>query len=428
MTTKLTCRSREQLWVAVGVCCAVVAWTYSAKILWPWERFGDESRGALTSTLGDFYSRWAGTRALLIEHKDPYGQEVSREIKAAFYGKPITQPYSGSGVVDEQRFAYPVYVAFLVAPTAWLPFATAQKWMGGALAVLVGLSLMVGFEIVEWRSQLTAVGSTFFVLATPQVAQALRLRQLGIVVGFLILVAAWCAKKNYLLAAGAALAFSTIKPQMAALPLAWFLIWSVGNVRERWRLLAGFAGTLGILVGAGELVLPGWIAEFVRGVDAYRKYAGSSSLLEFALGSGLGRASVVLVVGAILWWGWRNRSAPSDSRRWMELLSSFLIANTIAMPVMTPFNQVLLILPALLVAQNWSAVPKAVRFVLLSAITFPWIAEALLLVFPPHVRSLSWQPLVPSALVLAVPFLLALAQAGLSFRAESKVSAMPKLS
>jgi Glycosyltransferase family 87 len=71
---------------------------------------------------------------------------------------------------------------------------------------------------VPWRDRLTAIGSAFFVLATPQVSQALHLRQLGIVVGFLILAAAWCVKKNHLLAAGAALAFATIKPQMAAFP------------------------------------------------------------------------------------------------------------------------------------------------------------------------------------------------------------------
>lgn len=409
-------RSRDLVWVAISLGCAILAWTYSARILWPWERLADESRGTQTSTLGDFYSRWAGTRALLIEHKNPYGQEVSREIQVAFYGKPVTQQY-GSRVMDEQRFAYPVYVAFLVAPTVWVPFEIAQKWMEGALAVLVALSVIVGFEIAEWQGRLT-IGSTFFVLATPQVCQALHLRQLGIVVGFLILAAAWCAKKNHLLAAGAALAFSTIKPQMAALPLAWFILWSLGNIRERWRLLAGLAGTLGILVGAGELILPGWISEFVRGMAAYRKYAGSSSLLELALGRELGTAAALVVIGAVLWWGWRNRRAVSNSTRWMEVLSGFLIASTIAMPLVSPFNQVLQILPAILVAQNWKARPKALRFVLLATIGFPWIAEALLLVFRPQVGSLNWQPLIPSALVLAIPFLLALAQAGLSRRAE----------
>jgi hypothetical protein len=107
-----------------------------------------------------------------------------------------------------------------------------------------------------------------------------------------------------------------------------------------------------------------------------------------------------------------------SSTRWRELLSGFLIASTIAMPLVSPFNQVLLILPSVLVVQNWKAVPKALRFVLLATISFPWIAEALLLVFPPQVRSLNWQPLMPSSLVLAIPFLLAVAQAGLSSRAE----------
>jgi hypothetical protein len=61
----------------------------------------------------------------------------------AFYGKLLAQQYGSRGVIDEQRFAYPVYVAFLVAPTVWFPFEMAQKCMEVALAVLVALSVMV---------------------------------------------------------------------------------------------------------------------------------------------------------------------------------------------------------------------------------------------------------------------------------------------
>lgn len=401
--------SRGRLWVAVSLCCVTVAWTYSARILWPWERFADEQRGAWTSTLGDFYSRWVGTRALLREHKNPYGEEVSHEIQMGFYGRQIAQRDTpqGSPVVDEQRFAYPVYVVLLLSPSAWLSFDTAQKWIQCVLAVLAAMSAILSLRIIGWPGWFRAVSSIAFVLATPQILQGLHLRQLGILVAFLVLFAAWAVRNDHPGAAGAALAFSTIKPQMAALPLTWFLIWSFGDLQRRWRLLAAFAGTLAILVSAGEWILTGWIGDFFHGVVAYRKYAGSSSLLQLALGSALGVTSVLLVVVAVLWWGWRNRGVESDSVHFAHVFSGFLTVATLAVPLMAPFNQVLLILPAFLVAQDWKNIPKSLRLILAVVIGFPWLAQALLLVFPPQVRSLSWWPLMPSTLVFSIPFLLA---------------------
>ena len=75
------------------------------------------------------------------------------------------------------------------------------------------------------------------VLSSPQIAQGLRLRQLGLFVAFLVALASWCVTRQQYAMAGVLLAISTIKPQMVALVLLWFLLWSwaTGERDGRWQ-------------------------------------------------------------------------------------------------------------------------------------------------------------------------------------------------
>lgn len=61
----------------------------------------------------DFYSRWRGTRALLLEGKDPYSEEVTLEIQKGMFGRPAR------GDEDRVAFAYPLYVSLFILPLAF---------------------------------------------------------------------------------------------------------------------------------------------------------------------------------------------------------------------------------------------------------------------------------------------------------------------
>jgi hypothetical protein len=70
----------------------------------------------------DFYSRWAGARALLIEGHDPYSLEVTAEIQPVIGVDPAKTGKGG--------FAYPLYVLFLFWPLVYVPYDWAQAlWM-----------------------------------------------------------------------------------------------------------------------------------------------------------------------------------------------------------------------------------------------------------------------------------------------------------
>ena len=63
----------------------------------------------------DFYPRWHGTRAVLLEGRDPYSREVTLEIQEAIYGRPARESE------DQVAFAYPLYISLLILPFALLP-------------------------------------------------------------------------------------------------------------------------------------------------------------------------------------------------------------------------------------------------------------------------------------------------------------------
>jgi hypothetical protein len=224
----------------------------------------------------------------------------------------------------------------------------------------------------------------------------------------LIALSAWCIVRDQLAIAGIILAVATVKPQMVVLPLVWFLLWGVSAWDRRWPLLAGFGGTLIALSGAGELILPGWPRYFVEGLLAYRKYAQGSSLLSLVGGKHIGIAFSVIVMAGLLALAWRNRRADAVSQEFVRTLAAFLIGATVVLPLLPPFNQVLLLLPTVMIVRDWATLPRVGRRILVVIIAWPWLCSLLLLWLHPHLDSQTRLPLLPSATVLVVPFLLLL--------------------
>lgn len=394
---------RIPLWLLLSLCVAATTWLYVHRVLIPWGDARALQEGDLKAQLGDLYSPWVGTRELLLHRRNPYGQDVSHEIQMAIYGHAIQQTYgeAGAGVVNEQRFAYPVYVVLLMAPTVPMDFARVQRWAPLALALLIAASVLLALDILHWLSWEPAVAAVLFTLGSPQIVQGLRLEQLGLVVACLLMAAAWSVHKGYLAAAGVLLAFSTIKPQMTLLPLVWFLLWAAAGWSTRWRLLAGFGVMMGALAGAGELLLPGWLGYFFAGMAAYRKYFPTTSHLRLLLGDTPGIVLSVLVVIWLLALGWRHRQVAGDSQQFARVLATFLVATLLTFPLFTPFNQALLILPAMLVVSEWATLPRLSRLTFVAFVSWPWVTSVALLFLRPPLDPASRIALLPA---LAAPF------------------------
>ncbi len=398
------------VWLILAIVAAIISWSYMHRVLLPWENYVNVTHGRLKAQMGDLYPRWVGTRELLLNGRNPYGPEVSQEIQVGFYGHPIIQSYDkpASEIVDEQRFAYPLYVVFLLAPTVHMDFALLEDWAPVLFALLTALSVWLWMSVLRWNPPAWVLASTIlFVLATPQIAQGLRLRQFGLLVAFLIALAGWCVSREHHFFGGVLLALATIKPQMVLLCVAWFLIWSLGEWRNRWPIVAVFAGMLAALVTAGLWLVPGWPRQFLEGLQAYRRYFPTTSPLRLVLGDWLGGIlSIVLVIG-VLAFSWRNRKASADSLAFAETLALYFVVTLLALPLLTPYNHVLLLLPALLLLRDWDRIPRPGRIAFIVLLALPWAASLVLLLHPPAIESTNRLPLLPSSAVLLFPFLIA---------------------
>src|ERR1700686_1530177 len=100
-------------------------WFSVDRILVPYQRADAAAHQRPRGNLSDLYPRWLGARELLLHHRDPYNDDVTRDIQAGYYGRPLDPP-RGEDPKDRQGFAYPVYVVFLLAPTITLPFSAVQ--------------------------------------------------------------------------------------------------------------------------------------------------------------------------------------------------------------------------------------------------------------------------------------------------------------
>jgi len=397
-------------WPLIGVVTSAISWTYMHRILMPWEHYVNVERGQLKEQLGDLYPRWVGTRELLLYGQNPYSAEVSHEIQVGFYGHPVEQSYDkpASEILDEQRFAYPVYIVFLLAPTIHIEFAKLQAWMPVLLAALTAFSILLWLAMLRWRPPPWGViAIVLLVLSSAQIAQGMRLRQFGLLAAFLLALATWCITRQRLFLAGLLLAVATIKPQLVVLSLMWFLIWCVGDWRKRWRLAAGFTLGLGVLAGAGDILVPGWVRYFLVGMEAYQRYfpLGTQSVVRVILGNWVGGSLSLLTCIALLIYAWNRRSVGADSDEFLAILSWFFVTATLVLPLLTPYNQVLLLLPILTLIRDWVRLPRWERFGFAVFMAWPLVAMAGLLLLPPHLNSMRRTPLLPSAILLLMPFL-----------------------
>src|SRR5277367_1106863 len=114
-------------WLVLGTALALAGamWLFSQRVMVPGELAHYAAMGRPMDA-GDLYPRWLGARELLLHHRDPYSSEVTQEIQAGYYGRAL-DPTRPGDPKDQQAFAYPVYVVFLVAPTVGLSFSAVQE-------------------------------------------------------------------------------------------------------------------------------------------------------------------------------------------------------------------------------------------------------------------------------------------------------------
>jgi len=274
-------RQNSKLGLPLALLFAGSMWFYVQHVLISHQQADAALHGIPRGNLSDLYPRWLGARELLLHHRNPYSPEVTREIQIGYYGHPLdpTRPLDPK---DQQGFAYPAYVVFLLAPTIGLPFPTVQAGFRWLLVALTGAAVLLWLRTLRWRPPLTTAAILIVLtLGSFQVLQGIKLQQLSLLVGALVAGCAVLLTGNCLATAGALLAFATIKPQLVLPLVAWLLLWAFSDWPYRRNFVWGFASAMTVLLAAAEYVLPGWIWRFRDAVIAYRQYNdGAGSVLD----------------------------------------------------------------------------------------------------------------------------------------------------
>lgn len=375
--------------------CAVFAAGLMAAAMWIWvqrvaiahQQSQSAARGIPRGNLSDLYPRWLGARELLAHGRDPYGSDITREIQVGYYGRAI-DPERPNDPKDQQAFAYPLYIVFVLAPTIGLQFPLVQKIFLGLLVLLSAASVPLWLRALGWR--MSAAWQLVWVLLVTgcfPVIQGFKLQQLTLLVAALVAASMFCIARGRLVWAGALLAVSGIKPQLVVFIIAWLCLWVVGSWKERQRLFWSFAVVMMVLILGGEFLLPGWIHEFRLAAAAYYRYTGGGqSVLNLSLTPLWGKVASVILVGAlfILFWKIRRVAADTTVFRWAFCL--VLATTLLVVPMYAPYNQVLLVPGLLWIVQGieplWKKNLVARLFITLTAfaVLWPWLAAGALAV------------------------------------------------
>lgn len=351
----MTHAQKLALATAMLVCSGM--WLYVNRILIAHQQADAAVRDIPRGNLSDLYPSWLASRELLLRHRDPYTPEITREIQAGYYGRPIDLARTNDPT-NRQAFAYPVYVAFLLAPTVRLPFSNVQIIFRWLLAGLTVFSIFLWLRVIGIQQSCTSeIVLVLLVFGTFPVVQGIKLQQLSLLVAALIAGAIFLLVKGKLSLAGMMLALAMIKPHLTALLAAWLLLWSVSRIHLRWKFATSFALTLFALAMGGEVLLPGWIHEFYIAVLNYRKYAVSPSLLGELTSPTVG---VLLIIAALSHTAiicWSTRGSRALDREFCWATSLVLAVTVVIIPTIAPYNQPLLIPGAFLVASSWAGEP-----------------------------------------------------------------------
>jgi hypothetical protein len=357
-------------------------WFYVQRVLVPYQEADAAAHGRPRGNLSDLYPRWLGTRELLLHHRDPYSAEVTREIQSGYYGRPL-DPARPDDPKDQQGFAYPAHVVFLLAPTIGFSFPDVQAGFRWLLIVLTLASVFLWLRVLNWRPSATVIAILIVLtFGSYGMVQGIKLQQLTLVVSALLAGCAAALVAGYFSLAGFLLALATIKPQLALPVAGWLVLWALSDWRRRQIFVWSFGLSSAIFLAASEYVLPGWLGEFRDAVAAYRQYTGGAgSLLDVLATPALGKILAGAAVIAVTVTGWRVRFASHDSVAFSTMLALVLAVTLVIVPTFAPYNQILLLPAVFRIAVSWGELWSRNRLtrmacgLALLVVFWPWLAS-----------------------------------------------------
>jgi hypothetical protein len=328
----------------------------------------------------DVICYWAAGQ-LLASGQSPYDVGQQTAVQHAYGWQRET---SGFGLYDFLPYYYPPWFGMLWVPLLPLGLQGAKlAWLFVNVEMTLGAGYLLHPAVPRaprWVPVVLA-GLAFFSLA------CIVLGQTAILILFLAALSWRLLEGGRDAAAGAAMAFLTIKPQLTAVLLLALLLRLA--VERRWRVVSSFFLTLGLLALGSTLVLPSWPIQMLRAPGQtpspteFYPWIGNAWLLVLkAVGLtgwpllALYLAAALPFLGAVVW------AALARACSTLELMALSLLAAFFVTPYARHYDFAVLLMPLLaLVGRRlgfWAGLILALAYVLV-----PYVQQYLLELYKP---------------------------------------------
>lgn len=292
-----------------------------------------------------FFLRWSGARAYLIEQIEPYSSTIADRTQNLAYGR---QAFSGEYpyVLND-----PFYIVLLYIPLAlFSDFAIARGlWMLLSEAALIGLIYSL-IRSLEWKPPSWLLAALYiFGLFSYYSLTAFGSGTPAVIFVFLFLTILISLRSFSDELAGALLFLVAYQWEVSALFFLYIIFFVIAN--KRWKVLTGFGMSLVLMAAISFLAYPDWALPYFRGVLANLQrssgmsFGGIASVwfpdAKFSIGFW-----TALILGIVLFLEWLG-SVTSHYRRIVWTVCLSLAATPLMGLAIFPSNHIIL-LPALL--------------------------------------------------------------------------------
>jgi hypothetical protein len=213
-----------------------------------------------------FYQRWSGARAFLVESIEPYSTTIAERVQQVAYGR--------SAFTSEYPYVLndPFHIVLLYTPLALLSdFAVARGlWMLFSEAALIGI-VLYSLNLSEWEPPrwlfVCIFGLGIFGYFS---LYALGTGTPAVILTFLYLAILIALRSYSDELAGALLLLTAYQWEVGGVFFLFIMLFVLAN--RRWRVLTGFGMSLVLLLVISFLSYPGWGLPYIRAVlsDWYR--------------------------------------------------------------------------------------------------------------------------------------------------------------
>ncbi len=331
------------------------------------------------NTVGmDFHIYWQAARAILIDHANPYGDEVAIKAQLGVLRRLSTTQD------DQMGFAYPLFSLLPVLPLGYLPFDWAQAvWLSFNI-LLISISALIGF-----RGQ--RPGTILFLMLVYPFTFGLILGNFVIAINAILiflyarLLIPETQRKKVLFLMGFVLAWTIGKPQFVWLHIGFLML--IALRKKNTALMAGFGIGLLVFMGLSFAIIPNWLQLWIERIQLYAQYVhtdpyGYLLFAAFLPPAGAKIGSLLLFTGMglgslwIIYRWWKNSIPDSMALAWIGLATYLIHPNNVA------YAQTAFFLPMFIWLQVTGS-PKWVRVVIiLCAIVVSWAAFFLVKNYP----------------------------------------------